>query len=58
MVPDLRLEGLGKCGLYLDCWTNDSRLTLANVVGGGLEAILEMPWREAPLPAPAPAGGT
>ena len=30
-----------------------SRLTLANAVGGGLEAILEMPWREAPLPAPA-----
>jgi two-component system LytT family sensor kinase len=33
-----------------------SSLTLANAVGGGLEAILEMPWREAPLPAPA--GGT
>ncbi len=29
-----------------------SRLTLSNAVGGGLEAILEMPWREAPLPAP------
>ena len=33
-----------------------SRLTLANAVGGGLEVILEMPWREAPRPAPA--GGT
>jgi two-component system LytT family sensor kinase len=33
-----------------------SRLTLVNAVGGGLEAILEMPWREAPLLAPA--GGT
>ena len=33
-----------------------SRLTLSNAVGGGLEAILEMPWREAPLPVPA--GGT
>jgi glycerol-3-phosphate dehydrogenase len=31
MVPDLRAEGLRKCGLYVDCWTNDSRLTLANV---------------------------
>jgi two-component system LytT family sensor kinase len=31
-----------------------SRLTLANAVGGGLEVILEMPWRE----APRPAGGT
>ena len=31
MVPDLRLDGLRTCGLYVDCWTNDSRLTLANV---------------------------
>ena len=31
MVPELRLDGLRKCGLYVDCWTNDSRLTLANV---------------------------
>ena len=28
-----------------------SRLTLSNIAGGGLEAILEMPWREAPLPS-------
>jgi two-component system, LytTR family, sensor kinase len=33
-----------------------SRLTLTNVMGGGLEAVLEMPWREAPMPAPS--GGT
>jgi two-component system, LytTR family, sensor kinase len=33
-----------------------SRLTLSNAVGGGLEALLEMPWREAPLPAAT--GGT
>lgn len=33
-----------------------SRLTLTRAVGGGLEAVLEMPWREAPLPAPS--GGT
>jgi glycerol-3-phosphate dehydrogenase len=31
MVPDLRTAGLRRCGLYLDCVTNDSRLTLANV---------------------------
>jgi glycerol-3-phosphate dehydrogenase len=31
MVPDLRPEGLRRCGLYVDCVTNDSRLTLANV---------------------------
>jgi len=33
-----------------------SRLTLSNAVDGGLEALLEMPWREAPLRVPA--GGT
>lgn len=32
-----------------------SRLTLSNATGGGLEAVLEMPWREAPLPS-APGG--
>ncbi len=31
MVPSLRVEGLRRCGLYVDCVTNDSRLTLANV---------------------------
>jgi glycerol-3-phosphate dehydrogenase len=31
MVPDLRPAGLRRCGLYVDCVTNDSRLTLANV---------------------------
>jgi glycerol-3-phosphate dehydrogenase len=31
MVPELRVENLRKCGLYVDCRTHDSRLTLANV---------------------------
>jgi glycerol-3-phosphate dehydrogenase len=31
MVPDLRPTGLRRCGLYVDCVTNDSRLTLANI---------------------------
>jgi glycerol-3-phosphate dehydrogenase len=31
MVPDLRPAGLRRCGLYVDCVTNDSRLTVANV---------------------------
>ena len=35
LVPDLRLDGLRKCGLYVDCLTNDSRLTLANVRSAG-----------------------
>ena len=31
MVPQLRAEGLRSCALYADAWTNDGRLTLANV---------------------------
>ena len=31
MVPPLRGEGLRSCALYEDAWTNDARLTLANL---------------------------
>src|SRR5438093_6403717 len=31
MVPELRTARLRSCALYADAWTNDSRLTLANV---------------------------
>jgi glycerol-3-phosphate dehydrogenase len=31
MVPLLRLDNLRSCALYADAWTNDGRLTLANV---------------------------
>ena len=31
LVPQLRTEGLHSSALYADAWTNDSRLTLANV---------------------------
>jgi glycerol-3-phosphate dehydrogenase len=30
-VPDLRLEGLRSCGVYIDSFTHDGRLCLANV---------------------------
>src|SRR3954470_15122292 len=33
MVPDLETARLRSCALYADAWTNDSRLTLANVRG-------------------------
>jgi len=33
LVPGLRTERLRKCALYADAWTNDGRLTLANVRG-------------------------
>ena len=31
MVPELRSAGLRSCALYADAWTNDGRLTLANL---------------------------
>jgi glycerol-3-phosphate dehydrogenase len=31
LVPELRANGLRSCALYEDAWTNDGRLTLANV---------------------------
>jgi len=31
IVPELRTERLRSCALYADAWTNDGRLTLANV---------------------------
>lgn len=37
-VPDLRLDGLRSCGVYIDSFTHDGRLCLANVraaAGGG-----------------------
>ncbi len=33
LVPPLRRRGLQSCGLYADAWTNDGRLTIANVRG-------------------------
>jgi glycerol-3-phosphate dehydrogenase len=31
LVPELQRDGLRSCALYADAWTNDGRLTLANV---------------------------
>ena len=31
LVPQLRVDGLRSCALYEDAWTNDGRLTLANL---------------------------
>jgi glycerol-3-phosphate dehydrogenase len=33
LVPELRADGLRSCALYEDAWTNDGRLTLANLRG-------------------------
>jgi glycerol-3-phosphate dehydrogenase len=41
MVPELRREGLRSCALYADAWTNDARLTLANLrAAEGLGAVV------------------
>jgi glycerol-3-phosphate dehydrogenase len=32
-VPDLRLEGLRSAAMYADAWTDDARLTIANLRG-------------------------
>ena len=32
-MPPLRRRGLRSCGLYADAWTNDGRLTIANIRG-------------------------
>ncbi|MGI8420980.1 MAG: glycerol-3-phosphate dehydrogenase/oxidase [Gaiellaceae bacterium] len=31
LVPDLRAAGLRSCAFYADAWTNDARLTIANL---------------------------
>ena len=46
-VPDLRLEGLRGCGVYIDSFTHDGRLCLANVrataaVGGAVANYAEV----------------
>src|SRR5204863_1092551 len=35
VVPELLTTGLRSCALYADAWTNDGRLTLANVRAAG-----------------------
>jgi glycerol-3-phosphate dehydrogenase len=46
MVPQLRADGLRKCALYADAWTNDGRLTLANVRGAADAAAIVLNYAE------------
>ena len=51
--PERTRSGVGLAntrGRLRQLYGDRSRLTLSNAVGGGLEAVLEMPWREAPVP--------
>ncbi len=46
MVPQLRTDGLRKCALYADAWTNDGRLTLANVRGAADSGAVVLNYAE------------
>ncbi len=46
MVPQLRGEQLRSCALYADAWTNDGRLTLANVRGAAAAGATVLNYAE------------
>jgi len=45
-VPQLRREGLRSCGLYADAWTNDGRLTIANIRGAADRGAVVLNYAE------------
>jgi glycerol-3-phosphate dehydrogenase len=46
LVPPLRKQGLRSCGLYADAWTNDGRLTIANVRGAADRGAVVLNYAE------------
>jgi glycerol-3-phosphate dehydrogenase len=46
LVPQLRTEGLHSSALYADAWTNDGRLTLANVRGAADRGAVVLNYAE------------
>jgi glycerol-3-phosphate dehydrogenase len=46
LVPPLRREGLRSCGLYADAWTNDGRLTIANIRGAADRGAVVLNYAE------------
>src|SRR5207302_6481409 len=46
LVPGLRAERLRKCALYADAWTNDGRLTIANVRGAAVAGATVLNYAE------------
>ena len=47
IVPQLRAGGLRSCALYADAWTNDGRLTLANVRAAADRGAVVLNYAEA-----------
>jgi glycerol-3-phosphate dehydrogenase len=45
-VPELRTAALRSCALYADAWTNDGRLTLANVRGAADRGAVVLNYAE------------
>ena len=46
LVPQLRTEGLHSSALYADAWTNDGRLTIANVRGAAEQGAVVLNYAE------------
>ena len=46
LVPPLRRRGLQSCGLYADAWTNDGRLTIANIRGAADRGAVVLNYAE------------
>ena len=46
LVPQLRTEGLHSSALYADAWTNDGRLTIANVRGAADRGAVVLNYAE------------
>jgi glycerol-3-phosphate dehydrogenase len=46
LVPPLRQQGLRSCGLYADAWTNDGRLTIANIRGAADRGAVVLNYAE------------
>lgn len=46
LVPPLRRQGLRSCGLYADAWTNDGRLTIANIRGAADRGAVVLNYAE------------
>ena len=47
LVPQLRTEGLHSSALYADAWTNDGRLTIANIRGAADRGAIVLNYAEA-----------
>ena len=53
LVPQLHEDGLRSCALYADAWTNDGRLTLANLRAAADRGATVLNYAEARLGAAA-----